>query len=145
MGLSHEHSCETGSFSRLNPHRCFQSEVLRLFPHARTVGCGVCLTPQLFLPVYLHSNVGLPSLKSTALPGPPATTVQASPLHTAARLHPSYRLNVSSLSPWLSNFYTVRFSVSSGCFLFLNCCCCPSFGCARSRSVSTYASILART
>ena len=29
-------------------------------------------------------------------------------------------------------------------FLFLNCCC-PSFGCARRCSVSTYASILART
>ena len=51
-------------------------------------------------------------------------------------------MNVSSLSPWLSDFHTVRFSVSSGCFLFLNCCCCPSFGCARRHSVSTYASIL---
>ena len=29
-------------------------------------------------------------------------------------------------------------------FLFLNCCC-PSFGCVRRRSVSTYASILARS
>ena len=50
-------------------------------------------------------------------------------------------MNVSSLSPWLSDFHTVRFSVSSGCFWFLKCCC-PSFGCARRRSVSTYASIL---
>ena len=50
-------------------------------------------------------------------------------------------MNVSSLSPWLSDFHTVRFSVSSGCFLFLNCC--PSFGCARRHSVSTYAPILA--
>ena len=32
-------------------------------------------------------------------------------------------LNVSSLSPWLWYFHTVLFSVSSGCFLFLNCCC----------------------
>ena len=47
-----------------------------------------------------------------------------------------------SVSPWLSDFHTVRFSVSSGCFLFLSCCC-PSFGCARRRSVSTYAFILA--
>ena len=52
-------------------------------------------------------------------------------------------MNVSSLSPWLSDFHTVRFSVSSGCFLFLNCC--PSFGCARRHSVSTYTSILARS
>ena len=50
-------------------------------------------------------------------------------------------INVSSLSPWLSDFHTVRFSVSSGCLLFLNCC--PSFGCGRRHSVSTYASILA--
>ena len=53
-------------------------------------------------------------------------------------------VSVSSLSPWLSDFHTVRFSVSSGCFLFLNCPC-PYFGCARRRSVSTYASILARS
>ena len=51
-------------------------------------------------------------------------------------------MNVSSLSPWLSDFLRVWFSVSSGCFLFLNCCC-PSFGCARRHSVSTYVSILA--
>ena len=53
-------------------------------------------------------------------------------------------MNVSSLSPWLLDFRVVWFSVSSGCFLFLNCCC-PSFGCASRRSVSTYASILAGT
>ena len=29
-------------------------------------------------------------------------------------------LNVSSLTPWLLDFHTVRFSGSSGCFLFLN-------------------------
>ena len=52
-------------------------------------------------------------------------------------------MNVSSSSPWLLDFCAVRFSVSSGWFfLFLNCCC-PSFGCARRCSVSTYTSILA--
>ena len=50
-------------------------------------------------------------------------------------------MNVSSLSPWLSDFHTIRFSVSSGCFLFLNCY--PSFGWARRHSVFTYTSILA--
>ena len=50
-------------------------------------------------------------------------------------------MNVSSLSPYLLDFHTVRFSVSCGCFLFLNCC--PSFGCARRHSVSTYTSIFA--
>ena len=29
-------------------------------------------------------------------------------------------MNVSSLTPWLLDFHTVRFSVISGCFLFLN-------------------------
>ena len=46
----------------------------------------------------------------------------------ASPLRPSYPsppllpiwVNVSSLTPWLSDFYTVRFSVSSGCFLFFN-------------------------
>ena len=68
MGLSNKLSCEAGSFSRhLNPHRCYQSEVLRLyFPCTRTLSCVVCLTPQLFLPVYPHVNVGTP--------GPPAAT-----------------------------------------------------------------------
>ena len=47
---------------------------------------------------------------------------------------------VSSLSPWLLHFCVVWFSVSSDYFLFLNCC--PSFGCVRRRSVSTYTSIL---
>ena len=30
-----------------------------LFPHTGTLACVVCLTPQLFLPVYPHANVGL--------------------------------------------------------------------------------------
>ena len=29
-------------------------------------------------------------------------------------------MNVSSLTPWLSDFHTVQFSVSSGWFLFFN-------------------------
>ena len=29
-------------------------------------------------------------------------------------------MNISSLTPWLSDFHRVQFSVSSGCFLFLN-------------------------
>ena len=43
---------------------------------------------------------------------------------------PPTGLDECSLSPWLSDCHTVRFSVSSGSFLFLNCCC-PSFGCVR--------------
>ena len=36
-----------------------------LFPCSETLGCVVCLTPQLFLPVYLHANMGLPSPQAT--------------------------------------------------------------------------------
>ena len=46
-----------------------------LFPHTGTLGCEVCLAPQLFLPVYLHANVGLPALPVTASPGPPASAL----------------------------------------------------------------------
>ena len=54
VGLSNELSCEAGSFSRhLNPHRIFSVRGFEaLFPHAGTLGCTVCLTPQLFLLVY---------------------------------------------------------------------------------------------
>ena len=79
---------------------------------------------------------------------PPLRVRQPLPCHVSSPpgcLSPPLLLvwmDVSSLPPWLSDFRTVRFSVSSGCFLFLNCCC-PSFGCVRRHSVSTYASILA--
>ena len=70
--------------------------------------------------------------------------VAASPLNPGCPSPPLLLVwtNVSALSPWLSDFFAVQFSVSSGCFLFLNCCS-PSFGCGRRRSVSTYTSILA--
>ena len=74
------------------------------------------------------------------LAGPPAATllwVLSIPLPVSI---PPTSLDECSLSPWLLDFHAVRFSVSSGCFLFLSC---PSFGYARRRSVSTYVSILA--
>ena len=54
-----------------------------LFPNTGILGCTVCLTPQLFLPVYLHAYVGWPSPQATALPGPPATAL---PCVLSARL-----------------------------------------------------------
>ena len=105
----------------------------------------------------LHSPANPPSLSmckcgatgsascSLACPIPQSATLladchQSSPPQLPICAPPT-GLDECSLSPWLSDFHTVRFSVSSGCFLFLNCC--PSFGCARRHSVSTYASILA--
>ena len=95
-----------------------------------------CLTGQLQL-CPPHSTIH-------HLAGSASRHLAKSPLHPG---NPSLPLllvwmNVSSLSPRLSDFHTVQISVSSGCFLFLNCCC-PSFGCARRHNVSTYSSILA--
>ena len=62
-----------------------------LFPCTGALGCVVCLAPQLFLPVYLHTNVGSPGPAATALPW-----VLSIP---AAHLHPLLLvwINVSSL------------------------------------------------
>ena len=86
------------------------------------------------------------SLLAVALPAPfhspPSRWIsQPLPCHESVSAPPT-GLGVSSLSPWLLDFHTVQFSVTSGCFLFLNCC---SFGCERRCSVSTYAPILARS
>ena len=72
----------------------------------------VCLAPQLFLPVYLHTNMGPPSPPATALLRVLSTQLSLFVL-------PVW-VSVSSLTPWLLDFHTVQFSVSSGCFLFLN-------------------------
>ena len=78
MGLSNELSCEAGSFSRcLNPHRFFSVRGFEaLFPCTGTLNFMICLTPQLFLPVYLHANVGLPSPPAAASPGPSAAALR---------------------------------------------------------------------
>ena len=63
MGLSNGLSCEAGgsSHSRI-PHRLLLPEVMRLyFPCAGTLGCVVCVTPQLFLLVYPQANIGQPA------------------------------------------------------------------------------------
>ena len=46
-----------------------------LFPCAGPLGCSVYLAPRLFLLVYLHLNVGPPSLQAKPLQGPPAATL----------------------------------------------------------------------
>ena len=106
-----------------------------LFPCSGTLDCAVYLASQLLLLVYRQANVGPPSLPVAALLCVLSTPAAHLPLLPVW-------MNVSSLTPWMSDFHTVWFYGSSGCFLLLNCCC-PSFGCARRKSVSTYASILA--
>ena len=113
-------------FSRcLNPCRFFQSEVLRVyFPALESWVFLVCLAPQLFSH-FTHVQMwgGFFSLSppAVALPGP----LVAALLRVLSTWLPSLPLlpvwmNVSSLTLWLLDFHTVQFSVSPGCFLFLN-------------------------
>ena len=93
VGLSKELSCEAGSFSHchFNPQGVFHWWFEALFPRAGALGCLVCLTPKLFLLVYLHVNVGPPAPPATALPAQSSSHCLAtSPLCPAARLCPSY-------------------------------------------------------
>ena len=141
----------------------FSQRFEALSTRAVALVCVVCFAPLSFLPVYLCVNVGPQGLPATSLWGLSAAAWPALfhnlPPHWAHQLPPcresslpgclsllllSDWMNVSSLSPGLLDFHTVRFSVSSSGFLFLNCCC-PSFGCVRRQSVSSYASILARS
>ena len=71
-------------------------------------GLRVCFTPQLFLGVYLHVEVGPPVLQP-----PPHRETSPPGCPSLPRL--LVWVSVSSLTPWLSDFHTVRFSVSSGC------------------------------
>ena len=99
-----EVGCHTGVFNQR-----FEA----LFSSAGALGCVVCLTKQLFFSVYPHGNVGLsgrqlPRVLSPRLPvSTPPTGLDEC-------------FFFSSLTPWLSDFHTVRFSGCSGCFLFLN-------------------------
>ena len=140
--------------SASTPTGVFNQRIEALFPRAGALGCVVCFTSPPFLLVYLCMNVGPQGLPATTLRGllaaawpapfhslPPGWVRQwppcPSPLHPSCPSQPLLLVwkNVSSLSPWLSDFHTVQFSVSFGCILFLNCCL-PSFACARRHSMS---------
>ena len=124
LGLSNELSFEAGIFSCCcsTPTGVFSQRFKALFPLTETLGCGIYLAPQLFFLVYLPLNVG-PTTQSSIchLSG----VHQLPPCHESSPpgcpsipLLPVW-MSVSSLTPWLSDFHTVQFSVSSGCFLFL--------------------------
>ena len=97
-----------------------------LLPCSGTPGCVVCLTPQLFLPVYLHVNVGLPDLPAAVLPAHPKLLSTGLPqvLSTlAACLHPSYWSGWMFLLYLLGCQASMQFNfLSFWLFLFLNCC-----------------------
>ena len=168
MGLSNDLSREAGRLSCCcpNPHSVFNQRFEALFPRAGSLGYVVCFAPlrssrficarmwghgvlpaalpALFsttlrpaLSVYLCVNVGPQGLLVVRLPAPffphstslgPATTtpVLSSPVPISAP--PTGLDECLFFISLVSNFLAVRFSVSSGC--------------ARRRSVSTYAAIL---
>ena len=113
-----------GESTTVQPLQVFMTRGFEtLFPHAGTLGCVVSLAPQLFLLVYPHADVGLPRLLAAAshrLTWSTSCHLATSPLCLGCpspTLLPVW-MNVSSLTPWLLDFYTVRFSGSSGYFYF---------------------------
>ena len=112
--------------------------------------CGLSHSPVVPLGLSIHTWYCLvhqpPPPSIDQLPPPPPWSsshcLDASPLYPGCPSPPLLLVwmnqSVSSLTPWLLDFHTVKFSGSSGYFLFL--ICCPSFRCARRQSVSTYAS-----
>ena len=142
------------------PTGVFNQRFETLFPFAGALGCAVCFTPLPFLRVYLYANMGPQALPATTLccllaaawPAPshnppPCWVRQPQPWHVSSLL----RLPVSTPPTSLVEFFFISWvvglpyiSIFSQLWLFLNCCC-PSFGCARRHSVSTYTSILARS
>ena len=109
------------------------------------MGCAVCLAPQLFLLIYLHANVGPLAPPATASP---AQVLQLPSCHKSSlpqrpvSVPPTGLDECFPLTPWLSDFYRVRFSGSSGCFFFLNLLLSFFWLCEEAKCM-TYASILA--
>ena len=105
MGLSNELSCEAAA----TPKDFFQSEVLRFYFPIREP--------------WVAWSVSLPSCSSQFIrmlmwdhPSPPVVLLP----DCLSLLLLLVWINVSSLTPWLSDFHTVQFSGSSCCFLVLN-------------------------
>ena len=102
------------------PTGVFNQRFDALFPLARALGCVICHPVSQLLPCW--PAAALPTLLHNL---PPHWVHQLPPCHessppgcTSLPLLPVW-MNASSLPPWLSDFHTVRFSVSSGCSLFL--------------------------
>ena len=114
LGVSPAAATPTGVFSQR-----FEA----LFP-CWDPGLQVCLAPQLFLQVYLHMNVGLPSPPAATLLalGSPASALPAwsSSSHGRASPLPTSLDECFFFKSLVLGFHTVQFSGSSGCFLFLN-------------------------
>ena len=99
VGFSNELSCEAGSFSChcLNPHKCFQSEVLRLyFPAvepwvARSVSLPSCSSQFISMRMWDHPVCNPPPRRVRQPPWSSSHCLAASPFHLAPCLCSSYR------------------------------------------------------
>ena len=133
MGLFKEVSCEAGSFSCcLNPYRFFQLEVLRLYfltlePWVVwSVSLPSCSSWVICTQMWDHPFHHLPphpiSQPPPFLSQSSSYNLDTSPLCPSCPSLPLVLvwMNVSSLTPWLSDFHSVQFSGCSGCLLFLN-------------------------
>ena len=135
MGLSSELFCEAGSFScHLNLHRCFQSEVLRLyFPTLepwveRFVSLPSCSSQFIYIQMWDHLfHQPLPCMVCQLPPchesSPPRLPISAPP----TGLDECFFFN--SLVVGLP--YSMIFWKFWLFFVFKFCC--PSFGCTRSK------------
>ena len=63
------------------PTGVFNQRFEALFPHAGALGSVVCFAPQLFLPVYLHENVGPPTPPAATWQDLPAAALPLSTIH----------------------------------------------------------------
>ena len=123
VGLSNELSCEAGSFScHLNPPRFFQSEVLRLyFPTLKPwVSKSVLLQScsSQFICTQMWDRWVRQPLRRPHRPS--SSCLATNPLCPSCPSLPLLPvwMNVSSLTPWLSDFRTVGFSGSSGNYYY---------------------------
>ena len=138
MSLSNDLSCEAGSFSccRPTPTGVFTQRFEALFPRAGALCCTVCFAPRCLSSLSVRECGATGSASGrTACPVRPTLCQSrschghASPLCSGARPDPPTSLDECLyFISLVSDFLAIRFSVSSGC--------------ARRRSVSTYAAIL---
>ena len=138
MGLSNDLSCEAGSLSccRPNSHGGFQSGLRLYFPELEPWVVWSASLPAVRL-LYLCMNVGPQALSVVRLPAPfvphstslgPATATRVLSALVSVSTPPTGLDECLFFISLVSDFLAVGFSVSSGC--------------ARRRSVSTYAPIL---
>ena len=124
MCLSNELACEAGSFSCccFNFHGCFHQRFEALFPRAGALGCMICFAPRhssrlIYVQMWGHRvcqppPCGVCQLQSDLLcstirhlTGSTSRRLGTSPLRPGCPSPPLLPvwMNVSSLSPWLSD------------------------------------------